>query len=101
MVCAAINLDKTSNLSSKVANCGYNLLTRDGPLEITGGGVTIPKQKFLQGKLLFKKILQAVIPKNNKSYALEKKFLQTSGLLKKLIHQTFFPPVISNSPSLI
>ena len=24
----------------------------DGPLEITGGGVTIPKKKFLQGKLV-------------------------------------------------
>ena len=29
----------------------------DGPLEISGGGVTIPKKKFLQGKLVQKKIL--------------------------------------------
>ena len=27
----------------------------DGPLEITGGGVTIPPTKFLQGKLVKKK----------------------------------------------
>ena len=44
---------------------------RAGPLEKTGGGVTIPPKKFLQRKLVFKKLLQVVIPKN-KSYALEK-----------------------------
>ena len=26
VVCAAINLERTSNLSSKVASCGYNLI---------------------------------------------------------------------------
>ena len=26
VVCAAINLERTSNLSSQVASCGYNLL---------------------------------------------------------------------------
>ena len=55
-----------------------DLLIREGPLEITGCGVTIPKKK--KKKFLSKKIVQAVIPKNSKSYALEKKFLQTSRL---------------------
>ena len=30
-------------------------LIGDGPLEITGGGVTIPHKEFLQGKLIWKK----------------------------------------------
>ena len=34
---------------------------KDGPLEITGGGVTIPPKKFVLGKLVKKKILRAVI----------------------------------------
>ena len=37
---------------------------KDGPLEITGGEVTIPPKKFLQGKLVKKKILRVVIRKN-------------------------------------
>ena len=30
-------------------------LIGDGPLEITGGGVTIPQKEFLQGKAYLKK----------------------------------------------
>ena len=45
---------------------------RAGPLEKTGGGVTIPQKNSCKGNLSLKKLLQVVIPKNNKSYALEK-----------------------------
>jgi len=34
---------------------------RSKPLEITGGGMKIPKKTFLQGKLVGKKILQVVV----------------------------------------
>ena len=36
---------------------------RSKPLEITGGGMKIPKKSFLQGKLVGKKILQVVVQK--------------------------------------
>ena len=45
---------------------------RAGPLEKTRGGVTIPQKNSCKGNLSLKKLLQVVIPKNNKSYALEK-----------------------------
>ena len=45
---------------------------RAGPLEKTGGGVTIPRKNSCKGNLSLKKLLQVVIPKNNKSYAVEK-----------------------------
>ena len=48
-------------------------LKRDGPLEITGGGVTIPK-KIPARETCLKRILQAVIPESNKTYALESNF---------------------------
>ena len=38
-------------------------LVRDGPLEITGGGVTIPKKNSCKGNLSKKKILRVVIHK--------------------------------------
>ena len=68
-------------------------------------GWKFPK-KIPARKTCLKKILQAVIPKNNKSYALEK-FLQTSEIFKKIRAPKFFPPptspppLISNGPSLI
>ena len=70
---------------------------RAGPLEKTGGGVTIPQKNSCKGNLSLKKLLQAVIPKNNKSYALEK-IPADRRALKKFMHQTFFTPtpVISN-----
>ena len=51
------------------------------------------------------KILQVVIPKNNKSHVLEKNSYRQAGFLKKVMHQTFFtpsppppsPPIISNA----
>ena len=65
---------------------------RAGPFEITGGGVSIPPKKYLQRKL------QVVIPKNNKSYALEKIPADKRALKKKFMYQKFFTPtpVISN-----
>ena len=44
---------------------------RVGPLEKTGGGLTIPQKNSWKGNLSLKKLLQVVIPKNNKSYAVE------------------------------
>ena len=60
--------------------------------------MTIPQKKIPARETCLKKILQAVIPKNNKSYALEKNSCRQAGFLKKFMHQTFFtlPPVISN-----
>ena len=71
---------------------------RAGPLEKTGGGVTIPQKHSCKGNLSLKKLLQVVIPKNNKSYALEKNSCRQAGLKKKFMHQKFFTPtpVISN-----
>ena len=60
-----------------------------------------------EGSLSKYKILQVVIPKNNKSHDLEKNSYRQAGFLKKVMHQTCFPPtpppppIISNaSPSL-
>ena len=71
---------------------------RAGPLEKTGGGVTIPQKNSCKGNLSLKKLLQVVIPKNNKSYALEKIPADRRALKKKFMHQKFFTPtpVISN-----
>ena len=70
---------------------------RAGPLEKTGGGVTIPQKNSCKGNLSLKKLLQVVIPKNNKSYALEK-IPADRRALRKIHAQKFFTPtpVISN-----
>ena len=64
-------------------------------------GRQFPHKKFLQGKRVEKKILQAVIPKNSKLYALEKDSCRQEGFLKKFLHQNFFTtaPIISNGPT--
>ena len=73
---------------------GVGKVLRDGPLEITGGGETVPPQKIPARETCLKKILQALIPKNNKLYALEKDYYRQAGFLKKFLHQNFLitPP---------
>ena len=44
---------------------------KDGPLEITGGGVTIPPKKFVLGKLVKKKKILRVVIRNKKIVAEE------------------------------
>ena len=78
-----------------------DLLIREGPF--IGNNRrwcdNFPQKNFCKGNLS-KKILQAVIPKSNKSYALEKNSCRQAGFLKKFMHQTFFtlPPIIFNGP---
>ena len=88
---------------------GVGKVRRDGPSEITGGGETVPPQKIPARETCLKKILQALIPNNNKLYALEKDYCRQAGFLKKFLHQNFFTtppphpspaPIISNGPPL-
>ena len=64
---------------------------RAGPLEKTGGGVTVPQKNSCKGNLSLKKLLQVVIPKNNKSYALEK-IPADRRALKKIHAPNIFHP---------
>ena len=84
-----------------IITSGFTNVIRDGPLEITGGGETVPPQKIPARETCLKKILQAVIPKNNKLYALEKDSCRQAGFLKKFLQQNFFTtaPIISNGPT--
>ena len=66
---------------------------RAGPLEKTGGGVTIPQKNSCKGNLSLKKLLQVVIPKNNKSYALEKIPADKRALKKNSCTENFSPPL--------
>ena len=77
---------------------GVGKVLRDGPLEITGGGETVAPQKIPARETCLKKILQALIPKNNKLYALEKDYYRQAGFLKKFLHQNFLitPPPSSD-----
>ena len=75
---------------------------RGGPLEIPGGGggVKIPKKKFVQRKMPGKKIRAAITSEKKNSCkqstnSLEKKFVQRLNALKKIP-----PPGISNGPPL-
>ena len=68
---------------------GVGKVIRDGPLEITGGGETVPPQKIPARETCLKKILQALIPHNNKLYALEKDYCRQAGFFKKILHQNF------------
>ena len=69
---------------------GVGKVIRDGPLEVTGGGETVPPKKLPARETCLKDILQAVIPKNSP----RKRFLQTSGLFKKILAPKLFhhPP---------
>ena len=78
-------------------------------MEITGGGETVHPQKIPARETCLKKILQAVIPKNDKLYALEKDSCRQDdddddddeeGFLKKFLLQDFFatpPPPLPRS----
>ena len=66
---------------------------RAGPLEKTGGGVRIPQKNSCKGNLSLKKLLQVVIPKNNKSYALEKIPADRRALKKNSCTKNFSPPL--------
>ena len=57
-----------------------SMIFRDGPLEIPGGGSTIPQKKFLQRKTFPKKILVSSSPS-------KKKFLQADLTIKLNIKQ--------------
>ena len=59
---------------------GVGKVIRDGPVEITGGGETVPRKKIPARETCLKEILQAVIPENNKLlYALEKDSCRQAG----------------------
>ena len=65
-LCFPVSCDISLRLNIVAGRRFLNHLTcsvRDGPLEITGGGVTIPKKISCKGNLSKQKVLRAVIRK--------------------------------------
>ena len=87
------------DMGINIITSGFTNVIRDGPFNRRWGDSS-PK-KIPARETCLKKILQAVIPKNYKSYALEKDSCRQEGFLKKFLHQNFFTtaPIISNGPT--